>query len=71
MVSFGDSRISRRIFSSIEGSAQVGKREDVDEVQVAAIKLTDTAKQFYNGCLELHLADVTWHKFKSMFRHRF
>jgi hypothetical protein len=52
----------------MEGSAQVGKREDVDEVQLAALKLTDTAKQFYNGCLELHLADVTWHKFKSGYR---
>jgi hypothetical protein len=39
VVSFVDSRISRRIFPSIEGSAQVGKRENVDEVQVAALKL--------------------------------
>jgi len=71
VASFGHSCISRRIFSSIEGSAQIGKREDVDEVQVAALKLTDTAKQFYDGCLELHLADVAWHKYKSMLRHRF
>jgi hypothetical protein len=71
VVGFGDSCISRRIFSSIKGSAQLGKREDIDEVQLAALKLTDTVKQFYNGCLDLHLADVTWHKFKSIFRHRF
>jgi hypothetical protein len=30
------------------------------------LKLTDSAKQFYNGCSELNLADVTWHKFKSV-----
>ena len=58
-------------FSSIEGSARVGNWEDTDKCQVAILKLTDAAKQFYNGCSELHLADVTWHKFKSVFRHRF
>ena len=58
-------------FSSIEVSVRVGNWEDVDKCQVAILKLTDAAKQFYNGCSELHLADVTWHKFKRVFRQRF
>ena len=58
-------------FSSIEGSARVGNWEDTDKCQVAILKLTDAAKQFHNGCSELHLADVTWHKFKSLFSHKF
>jgi hypothetical protein len=58
-------------FSSIEGSALVGNWEDSDKCQVAILKLTDAAKEFYNGCTELHLAFVTWQKFKSAFRHRF
>ena len=58
-------------FNSIEGSSRVGNWEDADKVQVAVLKLTDTARQFYNGCLELHTADVTWSKFKSVFKHRF
>jgi hypothetical protein len=40
-------------------------------VQVAVLRLTDSAKQFYNGCLELHSAGMTWQRFKSVFRDRF
>ena len=57
--------------SSIEGAARVGLWEDTDQLQVAILRLSDTAKQFYNGCLELHAKDVTWQKFKEVFRHRF
>jgi hypothetical protein len=56
--------------NSIEGSARVGNW-DIDKIQVAVLKLTDSARQFYNGCLELHTVDVTWAKFKSVFRYRF
>jgi hypothetical protein len=57
-------------FKSIEGSAAVGNWQDADKVQVAVLKLTDAARQFYDGCLDLHSADTTWSKFKSTFRHR-
>jgi len=56
-----------KFFSSIEGSARVGSWEDADKLQVAIFKLSDAAKKFCNGRLELHLADVTWQKFKSVF----
>jgi hypothetical protein len=57
--------------SSIEGAAQVGMWVDTDKIQVAVLKLSDVAKQFYNGCSELHSTEVTWDKFKSEFRRRF
>jgi hypothetical protein len=60
-----------KFFSSIEGSVRVGNWENVGKVLAAVLKLTDATKQFYNRRLELHLADVTWHKFKSVLRHRF
>jgi hypothetical protein len=56
---------------SIEGTAWVGIWEDSDKIQVATLKLRDISKQFYNGRSELHSADVTREKFKSVFRHRF
>jgi hypothetical protein len=57
--------------SSIEGAARVGLWEDLDKFNVAVLRLSDSAKQFYNGCLELHLPDATWQRFKSTFRDRF
>jgi hypothetical protein len=38
---------------------------------VALLKITDSAKLFYNGCPELHTKDTTWQTFKSAFRQRF
>jgi hypothetical protein len=40
-------------------------------MQIAALKLTDSARTFYNTCLELHAEDATWDKFKKAFRERF
>jgi hypothetical protein len=40
-------------------------------MQIAALKLTDSARTFYNTCLELHAEDATWNKFKKAFRERF
>jgi hypothetical protein len=58
-------------FASIEGSAQIGRWERADKLQIAVLKLTDSAKMFYNGCLELHGENTTWEEFKSAFRKRF
>ena len=38
---------------------------------MAALKLTDGAKQFYSTCPELHSENVTWETFKEAFRKRY
>jgi hypothetical protein len=58
-------------FASIAGAAQIGKWEEPDQVRIAVLKLTNAARLFYNGCLELHEKDVTWQMFKSVFSQRF
>jgi hypothetical protein len=45
--------------SNIEGAARVGLWEDSDRLQVATLRLCDAAKQFYNGCLDLHASGAT------------
>jgi hypothetical protein len=57
--------------SSVENIANLGLWQDKDKVQIAALRLTDVARQFYNSCLELHAPDVTWQIFKDEFRQRF
>ena len=54
-------------FSSIEGSALIGRWEQSDMIRIAVLKLTGAAKLFYNGCPELHAEDVTWGSFKRAF----
>lgn len=57
--------------SSIEGVARIGKWEDSDKLEVAILKVSDAAKQFYNNCAELGSGKATWEKFKTEFRRRF
>jgi len=52
-------------FSCIEGSASIGRWEPADRIKIATLRLTGAAKLFYNGCPELHAADVTWDQFKG------
>ena len=67
-----ESRIPLEEFiCSIEGAASVGLWEDSDRLQVAILRLSDAAKQFYNCCLELQSQGVTWQIFKNLFRRRF
>jgi hypothetical protein len=35
------------------------------------LKLTEAAKEFHSGCLELHAPDVSWTDFKRHFQSRF
>jgi hypothetical protein len=58
-------------FEAIEGTARIGNWSDADKIQVAVLKLTDTAKAYYSSTQELHARDVTWTQFKSAFRKRF
>ena len=57
--------------SSIENVANLGLWLDKDKLQIATLRLTDVARQFYNSCSELHAHDATWQKFKDEFRQRF
>jgi hypothetical protein len=61
----------REFFSSIEGSAQIGRWEDSDKIRIAVLKFTGAVKIFYNRCPELHAEDVTWDAFKNAFSKRF
>jgi hypothetical protein len=56
--------------SSIEGSARMGRRDEADRLQVVILRLSDTAKAFYNANLELHAEGTTREKFKTVFRNR-
>jgi hypothetical protein len=58
-------------FSSIQTAAWIGRWEEKDQLEVAKLKLADSAKVFYQGCAELHAKNVTWEKFKSVLRQRF
>ena len=57
--------------TTVETSARIGFWDETDKLHIAALRLTNTARQFYNGCLELHSPGVTWQKFKDAFRQRF
>ena len=41
-------------FSSIESVCRMGRWKDRDCVEIASLKVTDSAKLFYQGCPELH-----------------
>jgi len=58
-------------FSSIEGSAKIGHWAEADCLQVAVLKLAESARTFYFSCPELHGESVTWQTFKAIFRERF
>jgi hypothetical protein len=58
-------------FESTESAAKIGRWHASDCLQIAALKLTDSARIFYNTCLELHAEDTTWEIFKKAFRERF
>ena len=57
--------------SSIDGEAKIGRWDDADRLQVPVLRLLDPAKAFYNSNLELHGEDISWEKFKNVFRERF
>jgi hypothetical protein len=55
-------------FSSIEGSAKIGHWAEADCLQVAVLKIAESARTFYSSCLELHGEDVLWQYFGTTFR---
>jgi hypothetical protein len=58
-------------FSSIEGSARIGHWAVADCLQVAILKLVDSARTFYYSCPELYRESVSWQSFKAILRDRF
>jgi hypothetical protein len=55
----------------IENTAVVGNWSDADKLQIAILKLEESARIFYRGNVELRSKDTTWEKFKAQFRKRF
>ena len=53
-------------FENIENAAKIGRWHSSDCMEIAALKLTDSARTFYNACLELHAENETWDNFKSV-----
>jgi hypothetical protein len=58
-------------FEAIESSARVGNWSEQDLIQVATLKLAESARAFYNRSLELHEPIVTGANFKTAFKRRF
>jgi hypothetical protein len=58
-------------FEIVDSTARVGNWSETDKIQITVLKLTDTAKAFYSGSLELHAPDITWETFKAHCRKRF
>ena len=57
--------------SSLEAAARIGHWQDSDKREIGALKLSGSAKTFYQGCTELHEEDATWQTFKNVFRRRY
>jgi hypothetical protein len=54
-------------FESIEGTARLGNWSEAHQVQVCALRLTDTARVFYSATPELRGPNVSWQNFKNRF----
>jgi hypothetical protein len=56
--------------ASGDSAARIGNWDQKDCLEIAALKLVDTANSFHNTCLELQAEDTTWNKFKEVFKKR-
>jgi len=45
-------------FSSMDGSARIGHWQEADCLQVAVLKLVESARTFYYSCPELHVETI-------------
>ena len=61
----------QQFFEAIDDAARIGAWNDADRVKIATLRLTDSARAFYNASSELHEPDVTWAMFKATFQKRF
>jgi len=58
-------------FKTIESTGKIGNWTQEDVVRIATLKLTDVARAFYNGTLELYDQRITWAAYKTAFHNRF
>jgi hypothetical protein len=56
---------------TIESARRLRNWSQKDKIRIATLKLTDLARAFYNGTLELHDQRITWTAFKAAFHERF
>jgi hypothetical protein len=70
MVRYGQGIPLYEFFEILESTARVGNWAQDDLFMIAAMRLTDVARIFCNGALELHESDVTWTTFKNSFYKR-
>jgi hypothetical protein len=58
-------------FETIESTGRIANWTQEDVIRIATLKLTDVARAFYNGTLELHDQRITWAAYKKAFHDRF
>jgi len=58
-------------FETIESIGKTANWTQEDIIRIATLKLTDVARAFYKGTLELHDQKITWAAFKTAFQNRF
>ena len=56
---------------STESSGRIGRWTENDQREVAVLKLTGSAKLFYQFCDDLHKQGATWQLFKEALRQRY
>jgi len=60
-----------QFFEAIEIAARIGCWSEADMVQLVILRLSESARAFYDGTRELHDRNTTWTNFKTIFRKRF
>jgi len=50
----------KEFFDTIESTARIGNWSNEDMVRIETLKLTDVARTFYNGSLQLQNQSITW-----------
>jgi len=53
-----ETSVPLEFLSIIEQEAKIGRWDASDQIEITALKLSDSAKSFYNGCLEHHMEDT-------------
>jgi hypothetical protein len=53
--------------TSVDKAGRIRNWQDNDKTQVAAFKLSGSAKLFYEGCKELRSENTSWQAFKEAF----
>jgi predicted PolB exonuclease-like 3'-5' exonuclease len=60
----------QEFFDTVIIVAVVVKWMRADKIRITTLKLTDTARTFYNTTSEFHAEDITWSSYKDIFLRR-